>query len=168
MYCLNGANNREFDFMSFSWIRAAVAGIIAGVVATAAQVILWWAFTDDLPNILYRDARLTAAILMGPGVLPPPSTFDLKIMTTATVIHFGLSVAYSLILVLAIHRLSMTLALFCGFLFGLALYVINMYGITDIFPWFSTVRDWITIVAHAVFGVCVVAAYKVMAINQSA
>src|SRR5688572_32085812 len=108
--------------MSLSWMRAATAGLIAGVVATIAQIVLWWAFTDDLPNILYRDARLTAAILMGPSVLPPPSTFDLKIMTIATVIHFGLSIAYSLILVLAIHRLSMTPALFCGFLFGLVLY----------------------------------------------
>ena len=154
--------------MSFSWIRAAVAGIIAGVVATAAQMILWWAFTDDLPNILYRDARLTAAIVMGPGVLPPPSTFDLKIMTIATVIHFGLSVAYGLILGRAIHGLSMRPALFSGLLFGLILYVVNMYGITEIFPWFSAVRDWITIIAHAVFGVSVVAAYKLMAINQSA
>ena len=154
--------------MSFSWIRAAVAGILAGVVATVAQVILWWAFTNDLPNILYRDARLTAAILIGPGVLPPPSTFDLKIMIVATVIHFGLSVAYGLILGRAIHRLSMRPALFCGLVFGLILYVINMYGITEIFPWFSAVRDWITIIAHAVFGVSIGAAYKVLPINHSA
>ncbi len=64
---------------------AAAAGIVAGVVATVAQIILWWAFTDDLPSILYRDARLTAAIVMGPAVLPPPSTFDLAVMIVATV-----------------------------------------------------------------------------------
>jgi hypothetical protein len=154
--------------MSLNWIRAAGAGIIAGIVATVAQVLLWWAFTDDLPQVLYRDARLTAAILMGPGVLPPPSTFDLKIMIVATVIHVGLSIAYGLILVLAIHRISIRLALFSGLVFGLILYVVNMYGITAIFPWFSAVRDWITIVAHAVFGVSVAAAYKVLPINQSA
>ena len=154
--------------MSLSWIRAAGAGIIAGVVATVAQIVLWWAFTDDLPHILYRDARLTAAILMGPSVLPPPSTFDLEIMIVATVIHFGLSVAYGLILGLAIHRLSMRPALFSGLVFGLILYVVNMYGITEIFPWFSAVRDWITIIAHVVFGVSVAAAYKVLPTNQSA
>jgi hypothetical protein len=154
--------------MSLSWIRAAGAGIIAGVMATVVQIALWGAFTDELPYILYRDARLTAAILMGPSVLPPPSTFDLKIMIVATVIHLALSIAYGLMLALAIHRLSMTLALFCGLVFGLILYVGNMYGITNIFPWFSAVRDWITIVAHAVFGVSVAAAYKVLPTNQSA
>jgi hypothetical protein len=154
--------------MSLSWMRAAAAGLVAGVVATIAQIVLWSAYTDDLPTILSRDARLTAAILMGPGVLPPPSTFDLKIMIVATVIHVGLSIAYSLILVLAIHRLGTILALFSGLVFGLFLYVINMYGVTAVFPWFAAVRDWITIAAHAVFGVSVAAAYKVLPRNQSA
>jgi hypothetical protein len=154
--------------MSLSWMRAATAGLVAGVVATIAQIVLWSAYTDDLPTILSRDARLTAAILMGPGVLPPPSTFDLKIMIVATVIHVGLSIAYSLILVLAIHRLGTILALFSGLVFGLFLYVINMYGVTAVFPWFAAVRDWITIAAHAVFGVSVAAAYKVLPRNQSA
>jgi len=145
-----------------NWIRGALAGIIAGAVATGAQVMLWWMFTDDLPHILYRDARFTAAIVMGPAVLPPPSTFDLKVMTVATVIHTGLSVAYSLILVFAIRRLPMTGALLAGLVFGAILYVINLYGMTAIFPWFSAVRDWITIVAHLVFGTCVAAVYKML------
>jgi hypothetical protein len=154
--------------MSLNWIRAAAAGAIASVVSTLAQIVLWWAFTDDLPYILYRDARLTAALLMGQGVLPPPSTFDLQIMIVATAVHFGLSVAYGLILGLVIDGLSMRSALFSGLVFGLILYVVNMYGITEIFPWFSAVRDWITIIAHIVFGVSVAAAYKVLPINQSA
>ena len=154
--------------MSWSWIRAAAAGIAAGVVATVVQVILWWAFTDDLPWILYRDARLTAAIVMGPSVLPPPSTFDIKVMIVATGIHTGLSVAYSLILVFAIHRLPMREALLAGLVFGLILYVVNMYGVTVMFPWFSEVRDWITVAAHVVFGISVAAVYIILPKNQSA
>lgn len=154
--------------MSWSWIRAAAAGIAAGVVATVVQVILWWAFTDDLPWILYRDARLTAAIVMGPSVLPPPSTFDMKVMIVATGIHTGLSVAYSLILVFAIHRLPMREALLAGLVFGLILYVVNMYGVTVMFPWFSEVRDWITVAAHVVFGISVAAVYIILPENQSA
>ena len=154
--------------MSWSWIRAPAAGIAAGIVATVAQVILWWAFTDDLPWILYRDARLTAAIVMGPSVLPPPSTFDIKVMIVATGIHTGLSVAYSLILVFAIHRLPMREALLAGLMFGLILYVVNMYGVTVMFPWFSEVRDWITVAAHVVFGISVASVYKILPENQSA
>jgi hypothetical protein len=154
--------------MSLNWIRAAAAGIVAGVVATVAQIILWWAFTDDLPSILYRDARLTAAIVMGPAVLPPPSTFDLAVMIVATGIHTGLSVAYSLILVFAIRRRPIRGALLAGLVFGLILYVVNMYGMTGMFPWFSEVRDWITVAAHVVFGISVAAVYKILAENQSA
>jgi hypothetical protein len=154
--------------MSLSWIRAAAAGIVAGVVATIAQVILWWSFTDDLPWILYRDARLTAAIVMGPAVLPPPSTFDLKVMIVATGIHIGLSVAYSLILAFAIRRLPMRGALLAGLVFGLILYVVNMYGMTHMLPWFSEARGWITVVAHVVFGISVAVVYKILPRNQSA
>jgi len=154
--------------MSLSWIRAAAAGIVAGVVATVAQIILWWAFTDDLPWILYRDARLTAAIVMGPAVLPPPSTFDPTVMIVATGIHTGLSVAYSLILVFAIRRRPIRGALLAGLVFGLILYVVNMYGMTGMFPWFSEVRDWITVAAHVVFGIAVAAVYKILPGNQSA
>ena len=153
--------------MSLNWIRAAAAGIVAGVVATVAQIILWWAFTDDLPSILYRDARLTAAIVMGPAVLPPPSTFDLAVMIVATGIHTGLSVAYSLILVFAIRRWPDG-ALLAGLVFGLILYVVNMYGMTGMFPQFSEVRDWITVAAHVVFGISVAAVYKILPENQSA
>ena len=39
-----------------------------------------------------------------------------------------------------------------GLIYGLGIYAVNMYGVTFIFPWFSEVRDWITIVTHAVFG----------------
>lgn len=154
--------------MSLSWIRAAAAGVIAGIVATVAQVILWWAFTDELPWILYRDARLTAAVVMGTAVLPPPSTFDLKVMMVATGIHTGLSVVYSLILVFAIHRLPMQGALLAGLVFGLILYVVNMYGMTVMFPWFSQVRDWITVAAHVLFGISVAAVYKILLENHSA
>jgi len=154
--------------MSLNWIRAAAAGIVAGVVATVAQIIVWWAFTDDLPSILYRDARLTAAIVMGPAVLPPPSTFDPTVMIVATGIHTGLSVAYSLILVFAIRRRHIRGTLLTGLVFGLILYVVNMYGMTGMFPWFSEVRDWITVAAHVVFGISVAAVYKILPENQSA
>jgi len=53
---------------------ALVAGIGAGVIATLAQLALWWLADMPLPETLFRDARLTAALAMGTDVLPPPST----------------------------------------------------------------------------------------------
>lgn len=147
---------------SLNWRAAVWAGIAAGIVATAVQIVLWWAFSDALPGILYRDARLTAAILMGRGVLPPPATFEWEVMLAATLIHFALSIAYGVILACFISRLGMTVSLLAGTLYGLALYGINMHGFTVVFPWFAAARDWITIVTHAVFGVTLAGAYKAL------
>lgn len=154
--------------MPLNWRAAICAGIVAGTVATGAQMVLWWAFTDALPGILYRDARLTAAMLMGREVLPPPATFDWKVMAVATFIHFAISIAYSVILACLISRLGVMLSLLTGAIFGLALYVINMYGVTAIFPWFSAARDWITVLTHLVFGICLAGTYKVLSRTQSA
>jgi len=34
-----------------------------------------------------------------------------------------------------------------------------MYGFTLVYPWFEQARDWITVVAHVVFGVVAAAAW---------
>jgi hypothetical protein len=146
--------------MSLNWVAAMGAGVIGGTGATVVQILLWWVFTDKLPWIFYRDARLAAAILMGQEVLPPPVTFEWKILIVATFIHVGISIGYGLILASLIYRLGLSRAIATGSVYGLAVYVINMYGMTLLFPWFSAARDWITILTHAVFGFSVAAAYK--------
>ena len=148
--------------MPLNWRPAISSGIVAGVVATGAQIFLWLMFTDALPRIFYRDARFTAAILLGQGVLPPPTTFDWKVIIIATVIHFAISIVYSLILALLLSRIGMTHSLLAGSIYGLMIYTVNMYGVTAIFPWFSEARDWITAVAHVVFGISLAGTYKVL------
>ncbi|MEO8331874.1 MAG: sodium:proline symporter [Gallionella sp.] len=147
-------------------LRLAVyAGIVAGVAATVVQIALWAGFTNDLPWVLYRDARLTAAILMGREVLPPPAVFAWDVMLAATLVHFALAILYSMVLACFISRLGTMRSLLAGILYGLVLYGINMHGFTIVFPWFSVVRDWITIVTHAVFGAAMAGAY--MKLNRA-
>lgn len=137
------------------------AGLVAGTMATLMQVLLWLAFTDTFPDILFRDARLTAALVLGISVLQPSSSIGISlIMTTATVIHFALSIAYAALLAALTTRLETMKALWAGAAFGVALYVINLYGFTFIFPWFVQARDWITLIAHGVFGVSAVLALR--------
>jgi len=141
--------------------RAAVwAGVAAGVGSALAQVLLWLAFTDAFPHAVFRDARLTAAILLGQGVLPPPSTFDTVIMLISALIHLALSIVYGLALAWVLVRAAVGASLLIGALFGLALYAVNLYGFTVVFPWFAQVRDWITITAHLVFGITAAGVYR--------
>lgn len=142
---------------------ALFAGLWAGVIATVAQLILWWLAEMPLLETLFRDARLTAALVMGPAVLLAPSTPQWDILLVATLIHFFLSVAYALIPALLVGRLLTRPALFAGALYGLAIYVINLYGLTMLFPWFIVARDWVTLVTHLVFGVALVGGCRLFA-----
>jgi len=129
------------------------AGFWAGVIATGAQLALWWMAERPLLETLFRDARLTAAIVMGPAVLPPPSTAQLEVLLIATLIHFALSVTYALIPATLHDRMNAWLSPLAGALYGLAIYVINLYGFTALFPWFAISRDGATLLTHLVFGV---------------
>ncbi len=141
---------------------AVLAGIAAGVVSTVAQVALWLVFTDAFPDILFRDARLAAAIVLGRDVLPPPASFDMVVMLVSTVVHFALSIAYAVVLTAGLGSLGMGAAIVAGAAFGVALFVINMYGFTAVFPWFAAARDGITVAAHVVFGVTAAVVYHAL------
>ena len=143
-----------------------LAGIGAGVVSTVAQVALWLLFTDAFPDILFRDARLAAAIVLGRDVLPPPASFDLVVMLVSTVVHFALSMAYGLVLAAGLGSLRMGASIVAGAAFGIALFVINMYGFTAVFPWFAAARDGITVAAHVVFGVTAAIVYHVLSARR--
>jgi uncharacterized membrane protein YagU involved in acid resistance len=142
---------------------AVYAGIAAGIVAGAVQMVLWSIFTDAMPAILYRDSRFAAAIVLGRGVLPPPASFDVQIMLIAAVVHFALAIVYAWLLACLIADLRMPMSLLVGAAFGLCMYALNMYGFTAVFPWFASSRDWITAVTHLVFGVVLAAVYRIAA-----
>jgi hypothetical protein len=137
-----------------------IAGLGAGVVATVAQFVLWWLVELPLLETFFRDVRLTAALVMGTSVLPPPSALQWEILLVATLIHFALSVTYALILAYLLGRLRTAPTLFAGALYGLVIYVLNLYGLTLLFPWFTISRDWVTLLAHLAFGVALAGGYR--------
>lgn len=141
------------------------AGVMAGIASALIQILLWLVFGDDFPGILYRDAQLTAAMVLGRSVLPPPATFDAGVMLIATLIHFIISITCVAVLVLLTARLDTIPAPVAGIGFGVALYVVNLYGFTVIFPWFAQTRGWITLIAHGVFGLTGITVYRWLIFN---
>lgn len=135
-------------------------GIAAGIVSTLVQIGLWLIFTDVFPAILWRDARLTAALLFGSWALVPTAMPNWEAMAAATPIHFGLSIVYSAVLGAATRQLPSPWVPIAGGLLGLGLYFINLYGFTGLFPWFALTRGWITLTAHLAFGVTAVVACR--------
>jgi hypothetical protein len=142
------------------WRAMIWAGVMAGIASTLIEIMLWLIFTDDFPAILYRDARLTAAMVLGSSVLSPAATFDVGVMLMATLIHFMISISCAVLLALFTARLDIIPAPLAGIGFGIALYVVNLYGFTAIFPWFAQTRGWITLIAHGVFGLTAILVYR--------
>lgn len=147
------------------WGIVLCAGFIAGTAATLAQVALWLLFTADFPGVLFRDARLTAALVLGARVLPPPATFDAGVLLIATVIHFALSAAYAAMLYPFVACRRYLWAVAAGAIFGVALYVVNLYGFAALFPWFVQARGWIAAAAHVAFGVAAATTCRFLRVN---
>ncbi|MEO8187579.1 MAG: hypothetical protein ABI580_09485, partial [Burkholderiaceae bacterium] len=58
--------------------------------------------------------------------------------------------------------LTTTMSIVAGAVFGLALYVVNFYGFTTLFPWFAMARGGLSIFVHLVFGIVAAWLYKEM------
>lgn len=133
------------------WKAAVWAGVIAGAVFMMVEMLMVWLLQGQSP---WAPPRMMAAMLIGKEILPPPADFSLVAMAVAMMIHFPLSVIYGLILGWAVHRLDMTAAVLAGAAFGLvAVYLVNFYLVAPmLFPWFVEARNWVSAVAHVIFG----------------
>jgi hypothetical protein len=140
----------------------AVAGLVAGTLATVTQMLLWAVTGADAWELLLRDSRLTAALVLGRPALSPSAGVDIRALTAAAVVHFSLSIIYAALLLPVTKRLPPTAAMLAGAFFGALLYLLNLYALTAIFPWFAEARGVITLAAHIVFGLSVMSTYRLI------
>lgn len=147
------------------WRAAVWAGIIAGAVFLGLEMLMVWLVQGQSP---WAPPRMMAAMLMGKEILPPPADFSFVAVAVAMMIHFPLSVIYGLVLGWAVHRLDMTAAVLAGAAFGLvAVYLVNFYLVAPmLFPWFVEARNWVSVVAHVIFGAVLGGSY--VALRRSA
>jgi hypothetical protein len=131
------------------WLAGTLAGVFAGTVFIVLQMVLQPLVHGQSPWV---TVRMMAAILLGPDVLAAPATFSLRLFLVAMLVHYSLSIIYSLVGAALLHRFTVIPATVLGGVLGLLLYLINYYGFVLIFPWFAEARDWTSILVHAVFG----------------
>jgi hypothetical protein len=143
-------------------MRLIVAGIVAGTLATLAQVLLWIGTGQDAWSLLLRDSRLTAALVLGESALSPFGGLEVRVLLAATAVHFSLSALYAAVLLPAAKRLAPVPSLATGAGFGALLYCFNLHGLTTVFPWFTVARGGITLMAHLVFGMAVMLTYLLL------
>lgn len=141
------------------WRAAVLAGIIAGAVFLLVLLILYPLVTGGTPWTIFR---FIGAIVLGSSVLPPPTTFDAGVVITAVLVHFTLSIIYTLVLAFIVHRWGMTVSILGGALFGLGLYLINFFTFTLFFAWFYPARAWPFPLVHILFGAVAGGIYELL------
>ena len=138
------------------------AAIWAGVIAGAAFLMLEMILVTAGGGSPWGPPRMMAAIVLGRGVLPPPATFDFAILMAAMTVHFVLSIGLGILFAFVASRMTIGPAILAGAIFGVAVYIVNFYGFTVLFPWFAMARNLTSIFAHAVFGVVLAWSYKLI------
>ncbi|MGH7799019.1 MAG: hypothetical protein ACREOW_00110 [Thermodesulfobacteriota bacterium] len=144
------------------WSAAVWAGVISGIIFLVISMLLAAKYIGS-PWVI---TRLIASVVMGPGVLPPPSTFNPTIFIVSVSVQLLLSIGFACILAIIFHRWGLLVGIIGGAIFGLALYFINFYTFSIIFPWFFPMRSWIMALSHVVFGVLAGGIYETLEVEE--
>src|SRR5262249_10115935 len=141
------------------------AGLLAGLIAGAVELVVLMGLMIGQGISIWVPVRMTAAIALGQGVLPPPDSFNGSAAAIATTLHFGLSLVYGVVIALLIRRLDRMPALAVGVAFGIAVWLVNYFVLApSFFPWLIASRGAAaTPFLHAIFGVAAVGAYLAIA-----
>jgi len=144
------------------WSAAVWAGLISGIIFLLVNMLLTAVYLGS-PWVI---VRLIASVLMGKGVLPPPATFDPAIFIVSLIVHIPLSIGFSCLLAIIFHRWGLVVGILGGALFGLALYLINFYTFSLVFPWFFPMRSWIMALSHIIFGALAGGIYEGLEVEE--
>ena len=139
------------------------AAVIGGCVAGAVFLVIALFAMRVMGHSVWATPRMIAAIVMGRGALAHPATFAPGVMLAALVTHFVLSVLFAVILAVIMAPFSLdssvAMASLVGAVFGVFLYVVNFYGMTQLFPWFADARGGENFVSHILFGLAAADTY---------
>jgi hypothetical protein len=140
----------------FDWGASGWAGLGAGLGFILLQTFSGLVFGAGGAA---EAVRRLASVALGEFVLSPGTPFTGLVFFAAAAVHIPLSLIYARVLAALIHGMGMARALDVGAVFGAALYFVNYYAISGIFPWFVSARGPGALVAHLAFGLLAAGIY---------
>ena len=141
------------------WRAAIIAGLLAGLLALVLRIVLWVTVTG---GSFWAPFYQSAAIFLGPESLAPVDAPNMGVVAVGALVHMVLSLVYALLLAFIIHRWGLIVGIVGGALFGLAIYIINYYTFTYLFPWFFPLRSWLVLATHVFFGAAAGGIYEAL------
>jgi hypothetical protein len=136
---------------NMTWRAVLLGGIVSGSVFLLLNSLL---MPDITPTLLLR---YIASLVMGSDVLV---STDSTALIVGVIVHFALSLLFSLIVAIVVHRWGLLVGIVGGGILGLAIYGINLYTLTTIFPWFFAINTPVLLVSHVVFGMVAGGVYE--------
>jgi len=129
-----------------TWRAVLVSGLVAGTLFLVADLIC-------APIVTQVGAALTlryfAALVLGSKVL---TQTGVGILVVGIIVHYVLSLVFALVIALVVHRWGMVVGIIGGAVLGIAIYGINLYTVTLLFPWFFAINSTVILLCHAIFG----------------
>lgn len=136
------------------WEAAGLAGILAGVVFMALEMILTPLSGRGSP---WSAPRFIVDVVFDGTIGAPSVPF---IVGLGLFVHFTLSLIYSRLLVILMLFRHEREAVPIGAGFGILLYFFNFYAIGAALPRLEAGASWIWLVCHVVFGIVAAVGYK--------
>lgn len=156
-------SSREYGARRFvrliDWRAAVIAGVIAGTIFLVLNLLLVPVKIGGTMQLVFR---YFASIIMGSEVVDPGYPFGAGIMIVAILVHYALSILFSLLVAIVLHRWGIIVGALGGGLLGLILYLINLYSLTALFPWFFAMTGELFLTIHIIFGAVVGTLYEVI------
>jgi hypothetical protein len=155
-----GTHSHRWEHRMPDWPAAAVSGFVAGAVLMVLELLWSIMVVGTSP---WMTSHMIAAIAVGPDALQV-ADFSLSLITLALATHYVLGIVFGLALAAIIapfHLDSSTgMVLLIGAVFGVAIYLLNFYGMARFFPWFADMRGWATLAANMIFGMAAAVFYR--------
>jgi hypothetical protein len=140
------------------WKAALWAGLISGFVFLATNMMLSLIYLQNA----WLAPRLFASLVMGENVLVPPLKFDLSVFAVAIGVNQILSIPFASLIAYCLHRWGIVVGIVGGALFGLALYGINIYAMSNFFPQFFALKNGLLLTSHIIFGAAAGGIYELL------
>lgn len=138
------------------WRAIPFAGLIAGTIFLLMNVLL-------SPILLQIDGtiiiRYFASLVMGSSAL---ATGDSSVLIIGIVVHYVLSIVFTWVIALVVHRWGLGVGIIGGAILGLSIYGINFYLGTLVFEWFFAINNSLLVMSHIVFGAVAGGVYEML------
>ena len=138
-----------------TWRAIPVSGIVGGTVFLLINMI----FNPILYGIdAFFILQYFASLVLGADALIDPSPM---VFVVGIIVHYLLSILFTLVISIVIHRWGLLVGIVGGALMGLALYSINFFTIASFFE-FLDITNPIILISHIAFGAVAGGIYETM------